>query len=118
MITAAPAKSVPGSGTGGEGSAPLRGAEMLGNPFVLDEAFARLDAALADAAAELYAGEWRAEGSAARIAVDDGTLYIDRLTLHGQDALATLGAQGRIALRAAGGLVAAGGAFFLWRAIA
>ena len=58
-----------------------------------------IDAALADAAAALYAGEWRAEGSAARIAVDDGTLYIDRLTLHGQDALATLGAQGRIALR-------------------
>ena len=63
MLPAAPAKSVPGSGTGGEGSAPLRGAEMLGNPFVLGKAFARLDAALADVVDSIRSEE-RAAGRA------------------------------------------------------
>ena len=67
---------------------------------ILQPAF---DAALADAAAQLYAGEWHSDGdsgsSNARVFVDDGTLYIDRLTLFGQDALKTLGAEGRAALR-------------------
>ena len=63
MLTAAPAKSVPRSGTGGGGAAHLHGAEVLGNPFVLDEAFARLDAALADVVDSIRSEE-RAAGGA------------------------------------------------------
>ncbi|KAI8977721.1 beta-lactamase/transpeptidase-like protein [Trametes punicea] len=65
-----------------------------------------IDQALADAVAELYAGSWVDEtGSAessARIAVDRGTLYIEKLTLLGVDALKKFGADGRLALRSTG----------------
>ncbi|KAH9884522.1 beta-lactamase/transpeptidase-like protein [Cubamyces lactineus] len=71
------------------------------------EAFAlmqpAIDRALADMATELYAGEWRDErNSSARITVDKGTLYVERYTLDGADALQKFGAQGRLALRPSG----------------
>lgn len=65
---------------------------------ILQPAF---DAALAETATELYAGEWRAvdSTSTARIVVDKGTLYVERFTLLGHNALETLGVEGRVALR-------------------
>ena len=65
-----------------------------------------IDEALADASRDLYGGRWcvfethsNANASSARISVDDGTLYVDELTLFGVDALEKLGAEGRVALR-------------------
>ena len=82
------------------GSFPDSGELVYDAYEILQPAF---DAALADATAQLYAGEWRSdngsEGSRAHVRLDGGTLYIDRLTLLGQDALKTLGAEGRVALR-------------------
>ena len=81
------------------GAFPDSGELVYDTYEILQPAF---DAALADATEQLYAGEWRLDGgggSDAHVLVDDGTLYIDRLTLFGQDALKTLGAEGRVALR-------------------
>ncbi|KAI8970736.1 beta-lactamase/transpeptidase-like protein [Trametes punicea] len=69
-----------------------------------------IDAALADMATELYVGEWRDEtspaeaepSSSARVVIEKGTLYVERLNLVGEDALQKFGAQGRLALRPSG----------------
>ena len=67
-----------------------------------------IDRALADMAAALYVGEWHnldrgAEAdSSARIDIEKGTLYVERLTLLGVDALKNFGAPGRLALRSSG----------------
>ncbi|KAI0663850.1 beta-lactamase/transpeptidase-like protein [Cubamyces menziesii] len=65
-----------------------------------------IDEALADAATALYAGNWVDDTAdaetVAQIAVDRGTLYIDRFVLQGADALNTLGTDGRVALRSTG----------------
>ena len=74
------------------------------------DTFARVqpgvDAALADMASELYAGEWASveddageKPSGARIVVERGTLYIENLALRGVDVLRKFGAPGRLALR-------------------
>ena len=61
-----------------------------------------MDLALSDAAAELYEGIWTSGDSDALVVVDGGTLFVERLALQGQDALATLGIDDgeRVALRA------------------
>ena len=62
-----------------------------------------IDRALADMVTEFYAGEWRDErNSFARVVIDKGTLYVERYTLDGVDALQKFGAQGRLALRPSG----------------
>ncbi|KAI9060710.1 beta-lactamase/transpeptidase-like protein [Trametes sanguinea] len=71
-----------------------------------------IDAALADLATELYAGQWQDESAggsgepalsnSARVVVEKGTLYIEQLSLLGVDALQKFGAQGRLALRPSG----------------
>ena len=64
-----------------------------------------IDRALADMATRLYVGEWRNErgdaekDSSARISIEKGTLYIEKLVLEGVDALRNFGATGRLALR-------------------
>ncbi|KAI0738330.1 beta-lactamase/transpeptidase-like protein [Daedaleopsis nitida] len=64
-----------------------------------------IDKALAGLATQLYVGEWRdvdkaaKEESSARVVIDKGTLYVERLTLSGVDALKNFGAPGRLALR-------------------
>ena len=78
------------------------------------DTFARVqpgvDAALADMASELYAGEWvpvdaedgagaGEKPSGARIVVERGTLYIETRELRGVDVLRKFGAPGRLALR-------------------
>ncbi|KAI0367130.1 beta-lactamase/transpeptidase-like protein [Pilatotrama ljubarskyi] len=66
-----------------------------------------IDKALSDLATELYAGEWRddldaSKPSSALLVVESGTLYVERYTLLGVDALKKFGAQGRLALRPTG----------------
>ncbi|KZV67848.1 beta-lactamase/transpeptidase-like protein [Peniophora sp. CONT] len=65
-----------------------------------------MDAALAEAAAQLYAGDWTSSdnGSSAHVVVNKGTLFVEVLILEGVDALRTLGAKTgeRFALRYAG----------------
>ena len=64
-----------------------------------------IDKALADLTAELYVGEWydshgsEEQRSSARIVIEKGTLFVERLELLGVDALKNFGASGRLALR-------------------
>ncbi|KAL1941017.1 hypothetical protein VTO73DRAFT_7653 [Trametes versicolor] len=69
-----------------------------------------IDRALADAVNALYVGSWTAETADvstsaptfARIAIEHGTLYMEKLVLLGADALRAFGAEGRLAMRATG----------------
>ena len=60
--------------------------------------------ALAEQAAALYAGEWRAEDARSRVVIEirKGTLYAREFVLVGVDALALFGARGPLALRSSG----------------
>lgn len=60
-----------------------------------------IDAALAEAAASLYAGQWYSEDadSSALITVEKGTLYMERFVSNGTNILEMFHAPGRLALR-------------------